>query len=101
MEGQLNGLCNVIVKDKQDRDDLGTKYKTLFQNGLELPQSNYLLGNPSDYLWVNLLLCLIVFVGVLIGALFKVEVLFAAAAFYILQFLEYCCSTTKIQLTNI
>lgn len=100
MDGQLNGLCNVIVKDKQG-DDLGNKYKTLFQSGLELPQSNYLLGNPTDHLWINLLLCLMVFIGVVIGALFKVEALYAAAAFYIIQFLEYCCSTTRIQLTNI
>lgn len=42
-----------------------------------------------------------VFIGVVIGALFKVEALYAAAAFYIIQFLEYCCSTTRIQLTNI
>jgi hypothetical protein len=76
-------------------------YKTLFQNGLELPQSSELHDSISDSLWLNLLLCMLVAAGIVLGIIYDIRALYPAAGCYVIQFLEYCCSNTRVNINNI
>jgi hypothetical protein len=86
--GNLDGDCNVIVTDKRlgglDVETEVRSYKTLFQNGLELPQSKEIKDVNMDGLLINMLLCLLVLAGILIGASVDVRAFYPTGAIYVI-----------------
>ncbi len=54
-----------------------------------------------DGLLLNLFLCLLFVGGVILGVILDQRAFYPAAAVYVLQFLEYCCSSTRQVINNI
>jgi len=86
--GNLDGDCNVIVTDKRlgglDSETEVRSYKTLFQNGLELPQCKEIKDVNMDGLIINMLLCLLVLAGILIGGSVDARALYPTGAVYVI-----------------
>jgi len=93
-EGEMEGIFNVLVDNKY-------MYRTIFENGIEIPYANQLKDINLDRCPLNLILCLLTIASLVIGAIFKHEIMIASIIFYILNIIDYLFSHTRNVLNHV
>jgi hypothetical protein len=92
-DGEINGNSEIEVDNKR-------KYKTKFDRGIEMPQSMALKEITLDRAYFNLVLCALIFIIMIIGGIFKMQIMYIAIGLYVIQICDYCCSSTRTVFNN-
>ena len=54
-----------------------------------------------DRAYFNMTLCLLTFISIIIGGISKLDVMYIAIGFYLIQMCDYCCSNTRTVFYNL